>query len=100
MDTITIISSILAFRKHGITEKELVAISNSLLEYYNIYISKSITDIYYELDIIDENFYLNGNCLNYDYYYVGEGYLMKRYFAPLNYENKAIIYNLLAMVKY
>lgn len=99
MDTITIISSILAFRKHGTTEKELIAISDFLLEHYNIYISKSITDIYFELDILDEYFFLRGNCLNYDYYYVGEGYLMKRYFTPLNYENKAIIYNLLAIVK-
>lgn len=98
MDTITIIGSILAFRKNGITEKDLRNISNHLLEYFNIYISNSITDIYYELDTLDENFFLNGNCLNYDYCYVGEKYLMKRYFTPLNYRNKAIIYNLLTLI--
>ena len=99
MDTITIIGSILAFKKNGITEKELRNISDCLLENFNIYLSKSITNVYYELDTLDENFFLNGNCLNYDYCYVGEKYLMKRYFNPLSYHDKAIIYNLLALVK-
>ena len=99
MDTITIIGSILAFRKDGISEKELENIYYFLSEHFNICISKSIREIYYEIESINDNFYLIGSRLKFDPYYLGEDFLKRKYFNPLSYKDKSIIYGLLAMVK-